>query len=95
MKIELIKTGLNISQPNTNLNHNPDIIYWIGINFCFTAQHFNSLFGCCCCFYFFSYDTQKNGLVLLYDMSGSGYHNFDYNLARKVLSLLKVTKSCS
>jgi len=40
-----------------------------------------------------SYETQKNGLVLLYDMTGSGYHNFDYNLARKVMGLLKVTRS--
>ena len=39
---------------------------------------------------FFSHETQKNGLVLLYDMSGSGYHNFDYSLARKIMNLLKV-----
>lgn len=36
-----------------------------------------------------SHETQKNGLVLLYDMSGSGYHNFDYSLARKIMNLLK------
>lgn len=36
-----------------------------------------------------SYETRKNGLVLLYDMTGSGYHNFDYGLARKVMDLLK------
>lgn len=38
-------------------------------------------------------ETQKNGLVLLYDMTESGYQNFDYNLARKVMNLLKVTKT--
>ena len=43
-------------------------------------------------FIYFSYETQKNGLVLLYDMTGSGYHNFDYNLARKIMGLLKVNK---
>lgn len=42
--------------------------------------------------FFSSCETQKNGLVLLYDMTGSGYHNFDYSLARKVLELLKVAK---
>jgi len=25
-------------------------------------------------------------------MTGSGYHNFDYSLARKVMDLLKVTQ---
>ncbi|CAH3018524.1 unnamed protein product [Porites evermanni] len=34
-------------------------------------------------------ETQKNGLILLYDMTESGYHNFDYGLARKILDLLK------
>lgn len=41
--------------------------------------------------FIYSYETRKNGLVLLYDMTGSGYHNFDYGLARKVMELLKVT----
>lgn len=36
-----------------------------------------------------SKETQKNGLVLVYDMTGSGYHNFDYSLARKIINLLK------
>ena len=52
--------------------------------------------GCTCNMYFAffsSHETQRNGLVLLYDMTGSGYHNFDYNLARKVMGLLKVTQS--
>ena len=39
---------------------------------------------------FFSDETQKNGLILLYDMTESGYQNFDYSLARKILDLLKV-----
>ncbi|CAH3145236.1 unnamed protein product [Porites lobata] len=34
-------------------------------------------------------ETQKNGLILLYDMTESGYQNFDYGLARKILDLLK------
>ena len=40
--------------------------------------------------FFSSNETQKNGLILLYDMTESGYHNFDYGLARKILDLLKV-----
>ena len=39
---------------------------------------------------FFSDETQKNGLILLYDMTESGYQNFDRHLARKILDLLKV-----
>ncbi|XP_031553773.1 tyrosine-protein phosphatase non-receptor type 9-like [Actinia tenebrosa] len=33
--------------------------------------------------------TQRNGLILLYDMSNSSYKNFDYELSHKVLDLLK------
>lgn len=32
----------------------------------------------------------KAGLVFIYDMSGSKYSNFDYELSKKILSLLKV-----
>ena len=35
-------------------------------------------------------DTQKAGLVFIYDMSGSKYSNFDYDLSQKILTLLKV-----
>lgn len=34
--------------------------------------------------------TQKAGLVFIYDMSGSKYSNFDYDLSQKILTLLKV-----
>ncbi|KAK6643865.1 hypothetical protein RUM43_000128 [Polyplax serrata] len=34
-------------------------------------------------------ETQKNGLVFIYDMSDSKYSNFDYDLSQKILTLLK------
>ena len=34
-------------------------------------------------------DTQRNGLVFIYNMSDSKYSNFDYELSQKMLSLLK------
>ena len=40
--------------------------------------------------FFCSYDTQRNGLVFVYDMTDSKYANFDYDLSIKILSLLKV-----
>ncbi|KAJ8688513.1 hypothetical protein QAD02_024308 [Eretmocerus hayati] len=36
-----------------------------------------------------SKETQKHGLVFIYDMSDSKYHNFDYDLSQKILTLLK------
>uniref|UniRef100_A0AAG5D4K9 Tyrosine-protein phosphatase non-receptor type 9 n=1 Tax=Anopheles atroparvus TaxID=41427 RepID=A0AAG5D4K9_ANOAO len=36
-----------------------------------------------------STDTQKAGLVFIYDMSTSKYSNFDYDLSQKILTLLK------
>jgi len=41
-----------------------------------------------------SVDTQKCGLVFIYDMSDSKYSNFDYDLSQKILTLLKVSGSC-
>lgn len=38
-----------------------------------------------------SKDTQKHGLVFIYDMSDSKYQNFDYDLSQKILTLLKVS----
>ena len=41
-------------------------------------------------------DTQRNGLVFVYNMSNSKYSNFDYELSQKMLTLLKgeaLTKS--
>lgn len=38
-----------------------------------------------------SVDTQKAGLVFIYDMSDSKYSNFDYDLSKKILMLLKVS----
>ncbi|CRL08119.1 CLUMA_CG020881, isoform A [Clunio marinus] len=34
-------------------------------------------------------NTQRNGLVFIYDMSGSKYSNFDYDLSQKILNMLK------
>lgn len=39
-------------------------------------------------------ETQKAGLVFIYDMSGSKYSNFDYELSKKILTLLKVNHQC-
>lgn len=36
-----------------------------------------------------SIETQRCGLVFIYDMSGSRYSNFDYELSQKILTLLK------
>ena len=36
-----------------------------------------------------SLDVQRNGLALVYDMTNSSYANFDFDLAMKVLHLLK------
>ncbi|XP_055956463.1 tyrosine-protein phosphatase non-receptor type 9 isoform X1 [Patella vulgata] len=36
-----------------------------------------------------SEDTQKNGLVFVYDMTDSKYANFDYELSSKILNMLK------
>lgn len=36
-----------------------------------------------------SIDTQRCGLVFIYDMSDSKYSNFDYELSQKILTLLK------
>lgn len=37
-----------------------------------------------------SLETQRNGLVFIYDMTHSKYLNFDYELSIKILSMLKV-----
>ena len=34
-------------------------------------------------------ETQRNGLVFIYNMSNSKYSNFDYDLSQKMLTLLK------
>lgn len=36
-----------------------------------------------------SVETQRHGLVFIYDMSDSKYQNFDYDLSQKILTLLK------
>ncbi|KAL7648550.1 UNVERIFIED_CONTAM: hypothetical protein RMT77_000456 [Armadillidium vulgare] len=36
-----------------------------------------------------STETQRCGLVFIYDMTGSNYNNFDYALSQKILTLLK------
>lgn len=38
----------------------------------------------------FSIETQRDGLVFIYDMTHSKYQNFDYELSIKILSMLKV-----
>jgi len=45
----------------------------------------NSLFLSC------SFETQRNGLVFIYDMAGSNYTNFELDLSKKILNLLKVS----
>ena len=43
-------------------------------------------------------ETQRNGLVFIYNMTNSKYSNFDYDLSQKMLTLLKgnyVLPSCS
>lgn len=37
-----------------------------------------------------SFETQRNGLVFIYDMAGSQYTNFELDLSKKILNLLKV-----
>lgn len=39
-----------------------------------------------------SFETQRNGLVFIYDMAGSNYTNFELDLSKKILNLLKVGK---
>ena len=34
-------------------------------------------------------ETQRNGLVFIYNMTNSKYSNFDYDLSQKMLTLLK------
>ncbi|XP_062591032.1 tyrosine-protein phosphatase non-receptor type 9-like isoform X2 [Saccostrea cucullata] len=36
-----------------------------------------------------SIETQRNGLVFIYDMTDSKYSNFDYELSKKILNMLK------
>lgn len=40
-----------------------------------------------------SHQTQKAGIVFIYDMSNSKYSNFDYELSQKILTLLKVSRN--
>jgi hypothetical protein len=40
-----------------------------------------------------STETQRRGLIFIYDMSDSKYGNFDYDLSQKILTLLKVMTS--
>lgn len=37
-----------------------------------------------------SAQTQREGLIFIYDMTNSSYGNFDYELCVKILDLLKV-----
>ncbi|KAG8223119.1 hypothetical protein J437_LFUL000540 [Ladona fulva] len=36
-----------------------------------------------------SIDTQRSGLIFIYDMTESKYSNFDYDLSQKILTMLK------
>lgn len=49
------------------------------------ASSCKRLVSCC------SFETQRNGLVFIYDMAGSNYTNFELDLSKKILNLLKVT----
>ena len=59
------------------INHRPKKDYYKNI-----TDSFLSLF--------FSIDTQRNGLVFIFDMTDSKYGNFDYDLSIKILTMLKV-----
>lgn len=39
-----------------------------------------------------SVETQRAGLVFIYDMTDSKYTNFDYELSQKILTMLKVSQ---
>lgn len=39
-----------------------------------------------------SFETQRNGLVFIYDMADSHYSNFELDLSKKILNLLKVMR---
>ena len=39
-----------------------------------------------------SLETQRNGIIFIYDMTESKYSNFDYELSVKILHLLKVSR---
>ena len=39
-----------------------------------------------------SVETQRAGLVFIYDMTDSKYTNFDYELSQKILTMLKVSE---
>jgi hypothetical protein len=43
--------------------------------------------------FFLSRETQRQGLVLLYDMTGMNWTNSDIKLARELLEILKVRSS--
>lgn len=51
----------------------------------FFIVHFWKTFSLLC-----SAQTQREGLIFIYDMTNSGYGNFDYELCVKILNLLKV-----
>lgn len=40
---------------------------------------------------YFSFETQRNGLVFIYDMAGSNYTHFELDLSKKILNMLKVS----
>lgn len=42
-------------------------------------------------FMYYSFETQRNGLVFIYDMAGSNYTNFELDLSKKILNMLKVS----
>lgn len=42
------------------------------------------------CSFLPSVQTQRDGLIFIYDMTNSSYGNFDYELCVKILNLLKV-----
>lgn len=42
------------------------------------------------CSFLPSLQTQRDGLIFIYDMTNSSYSNFDYELCVKILNLLKV-----
>lgn len=65
---------------DTNVNLNPGVTKFVF----FFLMIFSS-------FMYYSFETQRNGLVFIYDMAGSNYTNFELDLSKKILNMLKVS----
>lgn len=92
MANDLLLSSLSIFQPERDETGAAIALFTANRHFPLTVEHQTTLQGIV-----FQLDvaiehleTQKAGLVFIYDMSGSKYSNFDYELSKKILTLLKV-----